>query len=324
MSAVRGARPIVVTGCPRSGTTWVGSTVGAASEVFYLYEPFNDEAPHPLRVNERYQYVDPAAPADAIADVATLVDMGRLGPRVRATARAARLGTGFRAELPAHLAVHEAVRAPGRYAGARRTLFKDPLAFFAAEWLEAQYGALVVMMVRHPAGMISSYLKLEWPCEVDSLLRQPKIVKRFAPPLAAEIARYRADPDDRLGALILQWKLFAHAALVLRDLHPSWIYMSHENVCEAPVDQYRALFSHLGLMWTPRIERKVIADSTSSQVDPAQHRQHALQRDSRAVADAWRARLGADVAGRIEDEAGALWEQLSALAMGTGDIAATA
>ncbi|WP_084130359.1 sulfotransferase [Demequina sp. NBRC 110055] len=324
MSARRAAPPIVVTGCPRSGTTWVGSTVGAASEVFYLYEPFNDEAPHPLRVSERYQYVDPTAPADAIADVATLVDMGRLGSRVRATARAARLGTGFRSELPSHLAVHEAVRAPGRYVGARRTLVKDPLAFFAAEWLEAQYGARVVMMVRHPAGMISSYLKLGWPCEVDSLLRQPGIVDRFAPPLESEITRYRHDPDDRLGALILQWKLFAHAALALRDLHPDWIYMSHENVCEAPVDQYRALFGRLGLTWTPRIERKVIADSTSSQVDPAQHRQHALQRDSRAVADAWRARLGAEVAGRIEDEAGTLWGRLSALAVRTEDVAATA
>lgn len=322
MTARRDHRPIVVTGCPRSGTTWVGSTIGSASEVFYLYEPFNDEAPHPLRLDQRFPYVDPAAPANAIADVETLVRMGRFTPRLRAAAKAARLGRDFRRDLPAHLAAHEASHSPGRFVGARRTLVKDPLAFFAAEWLEARHDALVVMMVRHPAGMISSYLKLGWPSEIDALLGQRPLADRFSTPLAREIARYREHPEDRLGALILQWKLFAHAALELRDAHPAWIYMSHENVCAAPVAQFRELFDRLGLTWTARLERKVIGDSTSPQVDPVQHRQHALQRDSRAVAEAWRARLGADVAERIENEAGALWERLAALSWeGPGDDA---
>ncbi|MFW7414199.1 sulfotransferase [Demequina sp. SO4-18] len=314
MTAGGAGRPIVVTGCPRSGTTWVGSTVGSSREVFYLYEPFNDEAPHPLDVPERYVYVDPAAPADAIPDVSALVAMGALRHRVRASARAVRLGTGFRAELPAHLAAHEAATSPMRYLSARRTLVKDPLAFFAAEWLAARHDALVVMMLRHPAGMISSYLKLGWPHEVDSLLRQPGLCERFTGPLESEIARFRAHPDDRLGALILQWTIFAQAAMVLREEHPDWLYLSHENVCGDPIPQFTALFGYLGLEWTTAIERKVVADSTGGQVDPAQHRQHALQRDSRAVAGAWRQRLDPHDADRIEAEAGPWWDRLSALA----------
>ncbi|GIG53430.1 sulfotransferase [Demequina activiva] len=311
--AVR-SRPIVVTGCPRSGTTWVGSTVGASSEVLYLYEPFNDGAPHHLDVPERYLYVAPDSPAHAVPDMSALIGMGGLGGRARATARGIRLGRRFRSELPAHLALHEVVRSPASALTARRTLVKDPLAFFAAEWLEARFDALVVMMVRHPAGMISSYLKLGWPCEVDSLLRQDGLRERFTEPLAVEIERYHEEPDDRLGGLILQWKIFAHAAARLREEHPEWLYMSHENVCEEPVPQFRALFEYLGLRWTPALERKVVADSTASQVDPARHQQHALQRDSRTLAAAWRARLSEADADRIENEAGPLWEQLSALA----------
>ena len=314
MSAARRDRPIVVTGCPRSGTTWVGSTVGASSEVLYLYEPFNDGAPHHLDVEERYLYVDPEAPADAVPDVSTLMAMGARRPRARAAGRGLWLGRSFRSELPAHLALHEVARSPRSALTARRTLVKDPLAFFAAEWLESRFDAMVVMMVRHPAGMISSYLKLDWPCEVDSLLRQDGIRARFTAPLAAELERYSANPQDRLGGLILQWKIFAHAALDLREQHPQWLYMSHENVCEQPVPQFRMLFDHLGLRWTPALERKVVADSTATQVDPAQHQQHALQRDSRTLAAAWRSRLSEEVADRIEEEAGPLWERLSALA----------
>ncbi|MFW2513786.1 sulfotransferase [Demequina sp. SO4-13] len=314
MSERTEGRPIVVTGCPRSGTTWVGSTVGSSREVFYLYEPFNDEAPHPLDLAERYAYIDPAAAVDAVPDVSALVQMGRLRGRVRASARALRLGTGFRSELPAHLAVHEASTAPMRYLSARRTLFKDPLAFFAAEWLAARHDALVVMMVRHPAGMISSYLKLGWPDEVDSLLRQPGLRDRFTGPLDKEIARHRANPDDRLGSLILQWQIFAQAALMLHEEHPDWLYLSHENVCNEPIPQFTGLFDYLGLDWTERIARKVKADSTATQVDPTQHRQHALQRDSRAVAGAWRQRLDPHDADRIEAEAGPWWERLYGLA----------
>ncbi|WP_084125887.1 sulfotransferase [Demequina sp. NBRC 110054] len=323
MTEARCTRPIVVTGCPRSGTTWVGSTVGASPDVLYLYEPFNDEAPHPIDVPERYLYVDPEAPADAVPDVAELVAMGRTRRRVRAAARAARLGTGFRAELPAHLAAREVSKAPRRFVSARRTLFKDPLAFFAAEWLEQQHDAMVVMMVRHPAGMISSYIKLGWSCEVDSLLRQPGIVERFTGSLGDEIDRYRDQPDDRLGGLILQWKIFAHAALILRDEHPQWRYMSHENVCDEPEVQFEGLFAQLELPWTERLRAKVVADSTASQVDPAQHRQHALQRDSRALSGAWRERLSDEDRARIEAETGPLWDSLRSLAWSAPDRVAS-
>ncbi|MFV0633111.1 sulfotransferase family protein [Demequina sp.] len=319
MTAAAAQRPIVVTGCPRSGTTWVGSTVGASSEVFYLYEPFNDQAPHPLDVSERYLYVPPDAPADAVADIPTLVQMGAMRERVAAGGRAMRLGRGFRTDLPAHLAARELRHSPSAFVTARRTLFKDPLAFFAAEWLAARHDALVVMMVRHPAGMISSYVKLEWPCEVDSLLRQEGLSDRFTAPLTDQIDAWRADPEDRLGGLILQWSIFAHAALALREEHPDWLYMSHENVCEDPVPQFTALYEYLGLRWTPALERKVIEDSTAAQVDPTRHTQHQLQRDSKALAGAWKSRLSADDRARIEAETGDLWARLSSLAWRTGE-----
>src|SRR5438132_98120 len=34
-------RPILVSGSPRSGTTWVGKMIAASSSVGYIHEPFN-------------------------------------------------------------------------------------------------------------------------------------------------------------------------------------------------------------------------------------------------------------------------------------------
>lgn len=306
-------RPIVITGCPRSGTTWVGTTVGDSDEVLYLYEPFNDHAPHHVRLPERYIYVPEHAEKEALGGVAGLLRLGSLRGRLRLAGRAARLGSGFRRELPATLALRELWRFPRSFARARRACIKDPLAFFAAEWLALQHDAQVVVTVRHPAGMVSSYIKLDWPCEVESLLRQPGLRAEFTAPLSAEIERFRTQPEDRLGGLILQWKIFAQAAVELHRRHPEWLFVSHEALCESPVAYFRKIFDYLNLNFSDRIERKILADTTAKDVDPLQHQQHALQRDSRALAGAWQRRLDAEAIDRIERETGDLWQQLLGL-----------
>lgn len=306
-------RPIVITGCPRSGTTWVGTTVGNSDEVFYLYEPFNDEAPHHLNLAERYIYVPPDAPRTTLNEVEAMVALGRLRDRLTSAARAVYLGKNFREELAPHLAARELVRFPAKFARAKRVCIKDPLAFFAAEWLARRYDAQVVVTVRHPAGMVSSYLKLGWACEAESLLRQPGLRAEFTAPLRAEIERFREHPEDRLGGLILQWKLFAQAAVELHRRHPEWLFVAHEELCQSPVDYFSRIFSFLDLNFSEGIKQKILADTTAKEVDPQQHQQHALQRDSRALADAWQKRLDGDAIERVETETAELWQQLLGL-----------
>jgi hypothetical protein len=53
-------RPILLTGIPRSGTTWVGRTPCASGELGYLNEPFNlATSPGTIRVpaDRRFPYV---------------------------------------------------------------------------------------------------------------------------------------------------------------------------------------------------------------------------------------------------------------------------
>ena len=64
---MNGERPILVTGIPRSGTSWVGKMLDAGGEVVYINEPLSDHRP-PGRspgvlaapVHHRFQYISEA------------------------------------------------------------------------------------------------------------------------------------------------------------------------------------------------------------------------------------------------------------------------
>jgi hypothetical protein len=56
-TAVRVRRPILVTGMPRSGTTWVGKMLCAGGGAGYIEEPFNlARPPGTIRVPVNYWY----------------------------------------------------------------------------------------------------------------------------------------------------------------------------------------------------------------------------------------------------------------------------
>src|SRR5688500_1112080 len=134
-------RPILITGCPRSGTTWLGSTVGASKDVIYVYEPFNDDAHHHLRLPARCLYLTDASGEPYRESVGALLGLGELSSRTCASARSLMPWHRECDDLAATLALRELVKRPRKFMRARRVCLKDPLAFFSAEWLSATFGA---------------------------------------------------------------------------------------------------------------------------------------------------------------------------------------
>lgn len=306
-------RPIVITGCPRSGTTWVGSTVAATPEVMYVYEPFNQDAHHHFRLEQRYLHLTSSNAGPYYRRIRALLSLGDLRERSIATLRALSPLHLMHDDLAATLATRELFKRPRKFARARRVCVKDPIAFFAAEWLSDTFDAQVVVIMRRPAGVISSYLKLGWGADVESVLAQEELCATYAGPLSGEIEAYRRGELDHVDALILQWQIFALAALALRQRHPEWLFITHEELCSDPVSGFRRIYDSLGLRWDETLRKKVLADTSArNEVDPARHRQHALKRESRALASAWKQRLDATTIARIEHKTERLWERIAA------------
>jgi hypothetical protein len=250
-----GRGPILVTGSPRSGSTWVGNILGFAPGTGYVHEPFNRaKRPGVVRAAMPMNYVYITAENED-AHVASLADtLGwryALGPAVRGlrnprdAARTAR-----------DLAYFETMRRRGA-----RLIMKDPIALFSAAWLSDRFDMPVVVVIRHPAAFVASMLAAGWSGNrVGLLLNQESLIRDRLAPFRAEIAAAAAAPD-RFDTTVLMWRLFHHHIRLLRRERPDWIFVRHEDLSRDPVEGFRDVFARLGLDFDARAEAKVRAYS---------------------------------------------------------------
>src|SRR5688572_3747483 len=119
--------PVLVTGSPRSGSTWVGNVLALARGAGYIHEPFNRRHPPGLcrAPLTDFTYVTPENETpylEAFRD--TLAWRYSPGAEI-ATVR----GPRALARLTRNFAYFEMNRRRGT-----RVILKDPLALFSADW----------------------------------------------------------------------------------------------------------------------------------------------------------------------------------------------
>jgi hypothetical protein len=286
----RDLTPILVTGTHRSGTTWVGKMLAADACTAYISEPLNvlhRPGVFRARVKYWYQYVcedneDAFLPAfhELLEFDYHLLDEIR---SLRSRRDVLRMGRDF------------FIFYNGLMRG-QRALLKDPFAVFSTPWFAKRLNCHVVITVRHPAAFVNSLKRLNWPFDFQDLLNQPLLMRDHLEPFRAEMESARS--EDVIGQAALLWKLIYRSVHTIRDLHPEFLIVRHEDLSLDPISGYRALYEVLGLEFTPRVE-KIILNSSSSE-NPAERSRkkvHAIKLDSRANVDNWKKQL---TAGEIE------------------------
>lgn len=315
--------PLLVTGLPRSGTSWTGKMLEASGEVVYVNEPMSRSRPPGgspgvlnAPVDHRFQYVDPRDDdiwRRAFADTLRL----RFRPlaELRAVrhpyhlARGVKYGTGF---------TLGALRS-------RRAMLDDPNAVFASRWLTETMGVKTVFVVRDPVGLIGSWRQLGWRPHLDALLAQPALVRDH---LADDVDAISdaLDSGDWLHQMCCLWNVghrFIDAARTELDDAIVWRY---EDLASEPLDQFERLYEWFGLTWSESA-RAAIDDATSASGD--RHRGFAwsgLSRtafrrmDSRASVSRVERRLDPDEIERVRGATDVLLERFPRR---TGEHAAT-
>lgn len=313
-------RPIMVTGCPRSGTSWVGNIISASPDVFQLYEPFNPDAPVYLNVPEPFYPMGADAPEPLKQELDELIQLGEVSRRILSVPKGVFqvLSAG---RNPATYFVLRRLRAREPFLSPIRVCVKDPIGLYSADWLASEYDAAGVVMVRHPCAVISSYLALGWESDMPTLIN--RALPEDANYLEPKCEQYSRGELGDLDALILQWQILTEETLALKKRHPEWMYIVHDRLCEAPEEWFEFIFQKLGLSFDEKTRAKVALESSSSnKIDPGKHVQHSHARDSKALATAWQSRLDPDVADQILAQATGTWERvLATLPDRPGDIA---
>jgi hypothetical protein len=311
MSTSPNSPPILVTGCHRSGTTWLGSLLGASPGVGYIGEVFNLDHPMPgacaARFPHQYMHLTEENGRQYVRPLGRMLEWRfDWGDALRALRTPRRL---YR--LPGNAAHFRAARRHGL-----RPLLKDPIAFFSAEWLARTFGMRVVVTVRHPGGLAASLKRLGYGFDFHEFLDQPALMRHHLAPYRAEIEAFAAQPPPIIDQAGLVWRCVYGTAARLREVHPEWQFVRHEDLSLRPREELEPVCDRLGIPFDDAIAAR-IAETTAAAnpTDAPQGRAHQLRRNSAANVDAWRSRLDADEVARLRaivgDELGAFYDDAS-------------
>lgn len=264
--------PLLVTGLPRTGTSWVGKMLEASREVVYVNEPLNPGHP-PGRspgvldatVTHQYQYICrdnedgwlPAFRHTVGLRYRWLAELRR-NRKPYDLARLAKYGTNFTL---------------GRLRG-RRALLDDPFAVLSVRWFVERFGARAIVLVRDPVSMVASYRRLGWRVRFAELLGQPLLVRDLLGDDAAtlrELARAGATTDEVVRTAHLWRVVYGVVDRHYRRL-PGVVIQPYEELVRAPQVTFRTMYGHCGLSYDARAHRAVgIATSGSGRRRGSHH-----------------------------------------------------
>jgi Sulfotransferase domain len=292
---------------PRSGTTWVGRILTASREVGYINEPFNlESSPGSLRlpVEHWYTYV---APENEQRFLPPLLDLVNFRYPLAHELRRCRTRTD----------VHHTIKMWVTFVRNRhrRPLVKEPHAVFSAEWFLERLGADVVVTVRHPAAVVSSWKRLEWSFDFANLLQQPTLMRDWLEPMRAEMEAALLPQNDLVDRVALLWRLIYSIVRDYGGRSPCVHVVRQEDLSRDPLQEYAKLYGALGLSFTADAAEAVRASSSrDNPKESSVESPHETRIDSRANLENWKHRLTEDELSRIrrltEETAGLYYSSL--------------
>ncbi len=257
-------RPILVTGSIRSGSTWTGKMLSLPFSVGYISEPFNPTLSYyGMKHNYFYPYVTEKNGDRYVPWVEDL-----LRHRVRKWLSRRLLDQLYRRIFQP------------------RPLLKDPVAALASDWLARRFDMQVVVTFRHPAAVVRSCLRLGWVVAPSHWLNQRQLMEDWLAPYADQIR----DPNlPLLDRQALNWLCVYTVLDGFIQRHPTWVVVRHEDLAREPLKQFRSLYQHLGIPFTPTEERQINQHTQADNpVAAPGNAATALKRDSRSLVGAWR------------------------------------
>lgn len=284
--------PILVTGTHRSGTTWVGRTLCLSPMAQYVHEPFapmNHRSWLASPPTVRYLYQAPDADGPYVQDLRRIVE---LRPRWLPVLRRAKTLRDV-ANLGQEVASSWLTQRRGGTA-----VIKDPFSLLSAEWLQKQTNGVPIVLVRHPAGFVSSVKRLQWRLDETWLLRQSDLMAQELSPFRAELAAAQA--LDIIDHSCLIWRVLNSVVARLEGDHPDWRVLRYEDLALDPVNEFESLYAYCGLPWEKSISDRVASkNSAANPTEVTSAKPGETSRNSREAIWTWHDRLSPEEIERV-------------------------
>lgn len=261
---------VLIAGIPRSGTSWIGRTLGKAEDTLYLHEP-DSESVHPFAVRAKQELgrYPALAGADRARDYELLwrsafgleshnaSSVGRFVRKARARFVMRLLKATPKDELdrviasagtyrPFNITVAAALAVPRRPQRAfDNIVVKSVHSPLALDWIVERCHPRVLVVFRHPLNTIASWLALSLPDQDRGLDRNPIVVERV---LEWGVSL----PDERwspLARAAWHYGVLTCALQASADRHPDWVVVSHDHLCTNPAVFFPQVAAGLELPW---------------------------------------------------------------------------
>lgn len=211
------SRTAFVAGMARSGTTWLGNIVSSQGRNRILFEPFNPYPVGALKTSVYIRYHRPNDQDATLLDYCEQLFSGRI--------RNSWIDQQVEHIYPEYRVV-KAVRAN-----------------LMLKWLCCNFPQLpIVLIIRHPCAVVSSWLKLGWTAERDwnGFLSQPDLVHDFLAERSALVEQL-VWPEERIAAT---WCI--NHLVPFKQLDAGDVYIVfYENLVMQPELEVPRLFSAL-------------------------------------------------------------------------------
>lgn len=191
----------------------------------------------------------------------------------------------------------------------QRPLLKDPFAVFSIPWFIKRFNTRVIVLVRHPAAMASSLMRLGWHFDFSDFFSQPMLMKDHLEPFRSNMEQIQALPEDLIAQSSLLWKMIYHTVLEFQRRFPEIILVRHEDLSKDPVKRFGDIYKQLSIEFKSRDKEFIIA--SSSEKNPKElaiQDVHSIQLNSAANLKNWGKRLTADEINRVRELTTGVWE----------------
>ena len=299
-------KTVLVTGSNRSGTTWFGTMLSLSGKFLEVYEPFNHLIYTPKFFSQapfadHYHYVLQEESSRVKRYVNDRIIYSALTTQSTYTE-----GLG---ELPKLDQIVKLYRGLNNLISLiiqkKRLLIKDPIGLLSADWLAREYGAQVIVLIRHPAAYVSSIKRLNWDMSLTSFSTQKEFMATLPEDLVSQINQQVNDrpPCDgyNLEDAALSWKIFHYVIHAYQQLYPDWLFLKHEDLCRNFLQGFDHLYSWLALPFTEEIKNTMQQYCNRQDAVELGTNVHVLKRDSSIIPNLWRKNLNQDEVDRIRE-----------------------
>lgn len=271
-----GQKRILITGTPRSGTTWLGKLLEADGRSTIFMEPLSRV--NGLRgIRHWFPFSSPGG-----RDYIALIDRFLCGGTVR-----------FRAFYPGRpllRSIASMIIPDGRQKAFRAAVenppavlvIKDPIACMAARHLIENYEFAVIFMIKHPLAFYDSLLRVGW----DGADMAASLIEQS--PREATRARDH-DLTTPAGRAAFIWCAINEEGVDLARQFPDHVILAlHEDLCSDPQAGIDRILDRVGISGSSGIVDYLRNSTTGTAVRPHQRALHVLERNTAALPERWR------------------------------------